>query len=633
MSDNNMDNFQQFIGYARYSRWRPELNRREHWHETVRRLTDWWMERAELTGKEAEELYDYTYNLKVFPSMRTLYTAGPALDRDHMSAFNCTAQSIDHPAAFSEMLYVLMVGAGAGFSVERDEINKLPVVAESFHPTETTIHVHDSRIGWCKGLKQLIAMLYEGEIPKYDLSALRPAGAVLKTFGGRSSGPEPLARLFDHCIEVWKQAAGRRLNSQEVHSVCCMIGEVVVCGGVRRSSLISLGNLSDDRHRRLKVGEWWHANPHFRMANNSAVFTDKPEFVAFQAEMQSLYDSKCGERGILNRQAVQKKAEEIGRDHEHKFLTNPCGEISLRNGQACNLSSVIIRPDDTLDSLKDKVRVATIYGTLQSSLTEFRFLRKKWQDNCEQEALLGVSLTGICDHPVMSGKKGEKVLIEWLTELRKHAREVNKKWAKRLGINPSAAITCIKPEGTSSLLNSTSSGIHPRYARYVKRTVRQANTDPLTAFLKDQGVPNEPCDMDPYGTTIFSFPLESPKESLTTDDVGTVDQLKLGAIYNNHWADHQVSMTVYYDDSSWYPMVDYMWTHWDQMTGVSFLPKFEGNTFSQAPLNAIDRETYLRLKKEQPVIDWSKLAEFEAGEDFTEAGNQSACEGDKCEIS
>ena len=626
-----MDNFQQFIGYARYSRWRPELNRREHFDETVRRLTDWWKERAELTDKEAEELYDYTYNLKVFPSMRTLYTAGPALDRDEMAAFNCTAQAIDHPAAFSELLYVLMVGAGGGFSVERDQINKLPDVAEEFHPTDTTIVVHDSRIGWCKGLKQLIAMLYQGEIPKYDLSLLRPAGAMLKTFGGRSSGPEPLAKLFDHCIEVFQGAAGRKLHSQEVHSICCMIGEVVVCGGVRRSSLISLGNLSDNRHRRLKVGEWWHENPHYRMANNSAVFTSKPEFEDFQAEMQSLYDSKCGERGILNREAVKRKAWSIGRDDTPDFLTNPCGEISLRNGQACNLSSVIIRPDDTLETLKDKVRVATIYGTLQASLTNFRFLRAKWRQNCEEEALLGVSLTGICDHPVMSGRKGDEQLIEWLTELRKHARDVNKKWAKRLGINPSAAITCIKPEGTSSLLNGTSSGIHPRYAPYVLRTVRQANTDPLTAFLKDQGVPNEPCNMDPHGTTIFSFPLESPKNAIVADDMDAIDQLKLGTIYNTHWADHQVSMTVYYKDLNWFAMCDYMWSHWDQMTGVSFLPHFE-HTFDQAPYTAIDRETYLKLKKQQPVIDWSKLAEFEAGEDFTEAGQQSACEGDKCAL-
>jgi len=630
---NEMDNFQQFIGYARYSRWRPELDggRREHWNETVRRLTDWWKDRAGLTEKEAEELYDYTYNLKVFPSMRTLYTAGPALDRDHMSAFNCTAQAIDHPAAFSELLYILMVGAGGGFSVERDQINKLPEVAESFHPTDTTIVVHDSRIGWCKGLKQLIAMLYEGEIPKYDLSLLRPAGAVLKTFGGRSSGPEPLAKLFDHCIEVFQGAAGRKLNSQEIHSLCCMVGEVTVCGGVRRSSLISLGNLSDNRHRRLKVGEWWHENPHFRMANNSAVFTSKPEFEDFQAEMQSLYDSKCGERGILNREAVKRKAWSIGRDDTPDFLTNPCGEISLRNGQACNLSSVIIRPDDTLETLKDKVRVATIYGTLQASLTNFRFLRAKWRNNCEEEALLGVSLTGICDHPVMSGRKGEEQLIEWLTDLRKYAREVNRKWAKRLGINPSAAITCIKPEGTSSLLNGTSSGIHPRYAKWVLRTVRQANTDPLTAFLKDQGVPNEPCNMDPHGTTIFSFPLESPKGAIVSDEMDAIEQLKLGTIYNTHWADHQVSMTVYYTDSNWFRMCDYMWSHWDQMTGVSFLPQFE-HAFDQAPYTAIDRETYLKLKKQQPVIDWEKLAEFEAGEDFTEAGQQSACEGDKCAL-
>lgn len=626
-----MDNFQQFIGYARYSRWRPELNRREHWHETVRRLTDWWRDRGSITEKEAEELFEYTSQLKVFPSMRTLYTAGPALDRDHMSAFNCTAQAIDHPAAFSELLYVLMVGAGGGFSVERDQINKLPEVAESFHPTDTTIVVHDSRIGWCKGLKQLIAMLYEGEIPKYDLSGLRPAGSILKTFGGRSSGPEPLAKLFDFCIEVFQGSAGRKLNSQEVHDICCMIGEVVVCGGVRRSSLISLGNLSDNRHRRLKQGEWWHENPQRRMANNSAVFTSKPEFEDFQAELQSLYDSKCGERGILNREAVKKKAEKIGRDSTPDFLTNPCGEISLRNGQACNLSSVIIRPDDTLDDLREKVRVATIYGTLQASLTNFRFLRAKWKHNCEEEALLGVSLTGICDHPVMSGKEGDTKLISWLTILREHAREVNKKWAKRLGINPSAAITCIKPEGTSSLLNGTSSGIHPRYSRYVLRTVRQANTDPLTSFLKDQGVPNEPCNMDPHGTTIFSFPLESPKEAIVTDDMDAIDQLKLGTIYNTHWCDHQVSMTVYYRDDNWFRMCDYMWSHWDQMTGVSFLPQLE-HTFEQAPYTAIDRQTYLKLKKQQPVIDWSKLADFEAGEDFTEAGQQSACEGDKCAL-
>lgn len=631
MSDTR-DNFQQFIGYARYSRWRDDLGRREHWDETVRRLTDWWQERVGLTDAEAEELYDYTVNLKAMPSMRSLYTAGPALDRDEFSAYNCSAQAINRIASFPELLYVLMVGAGGGFSVERDQINKLPEVAETFHPTDTMIVVHDSRIGWCKGLKQLLAMLWEGEIPKYDLSLLRPAGAVLKTFGGRSSGPEPLAKLFDHCIEVLTNAAGRRLNSQEVHSICCMIGECVVCGGVRRSSLISCGNLSDNRHRRLKVGEWWHENPHFRMSNNSAVYTERPEFEDFCAEMQALWDSKCGERGILNREAVQAKAEKIGRDPTPAFLTNPCGEISLRpDGQACNLSSVVIRPTDELQDLREKVRVATIYGTLQSSLTNFRFLSKRWKDNCEEERLLGVSLTGIADHPVMSGQKGEKVLIEWLTDLRKVTREVNKEWAARLGINPSAAITCIKPEGTSSLLNASSPGIHPRFSRWVLRTVRQANTDPLTAFLIDQGVPHEPCNMDPHGTTIFSFPLESPKQALTTDDMDAIDQLKLGAIYNTHWADHQVSMTVYYSNETWFRVCDFMWTNWDAMTGVSFLPQLE-HTYDQAPYTAIDQVTYKKLAKQQPVIDWSKLAEFEAGEDFTEAGQQSACEGDKCEL-
>ncbi len=621
-----MDAYQQYIHKSRYARYIPEKQRRETWEETVGRYVDYWGDKLpEADAKEARKAIE---NLEVMPSMRALMTAGDALDRDNVAGFNCSYMPIDHPKAFDEMMYVLMCGTGAGFSVERQYIQKLPEVAEDFHETDSVIHVSDSKIGWAKAYRELIAMLYSGQVPKWDVSGVRPSGAPLKTFGGRASGPEPLEDLFRFTVDIFRAAAGRKLSSVECHDVCCKIAQIVVVGGVRRSALIGLSNLTDDRIRRAKSGQWWIDNPQRGLANNSACYTEKPDFEAFLNEWTSLYESRSGERGMFSRVASQKQAaKNERRDATYDFGTNPCSEIILRPYQFCNLSEVVVRPADTLSDLKRKVRVATILGTLQATLTNFRYLRKIWETNTKEEALLGVSLTGIMDHPVLSGREDSDKLKKWLKVLREEAVATNKAHADRLGINASTAITAVKPSGTVSQLVDSASGIHPRFSRHYIRRVRGSSDDPLCAVLEAAGVPVENDVMSP-NTKVFSFPMEAPDCAVLASDMGAMEQLELWEIYQDYWCEHKPSMTCYYRDDEFLEVGQWLYNKFDKISGISFLP-YSDHNYQQAPYEAIDKSTYNKLCKDFPKdFSW----DIEEASDMTEGSQQLACTGNNCEL-
>ena len=623
-----MDAYQQYIHKSRYARYLPEEQRRESWGETVNRYLDFWVGQDKLTRKEAEDIFTKIHGMEVMPSMRALMTAGEALSRDNVAGFNCAYLPIDHPKAFDEMMYVLMCGTGVGFSVERQYIQKLPEVAEELHDTDTVIHVADSKIGWAKAFRELISMLFAGQVAKWDVSGVRASGEPLKTFGGRASGPEPLIDLFQFTVEVFRGSIGRKLSSIECHDLCCKIAQVVVVGGVRRSALISLSNLTDDRIRRCKSGQWWVDNPQRGLSNNSACYTEKPDFEAFLNEWKSLYESRSGERGVFSRVASQRQAAKNGRrDATVDFGTNPCSEIILRPYQFCNLSEVVVRPEDTLNTLKEKVKTAAILGTLQATLTNFRYLRKIWQDNTEEEALLGVSLTGIMDHPIMSGRKKQAELKQWLTELKEEAIETNKKWAKRLGINVSTAITAVKPSGTVSQLVDSASGIHPRYSEQYVRRVRADARDPLCGVLEAAGVPVED-DVMSATTKVFSFPVKSPKDAIVATDMGAMEQLKLWEIYQDYWCEHKPSMTCYYRDDEFLEVGQWLYNKFDKVSGISFLPYAE-HSYQQAPYEPVDKATYSNL-----VADFPKSIEWNVSEasDMTEGSQQLACTGNSCEI-
>ena len=623
-----MDAYQQYIHKSRYARYLPEEQRRESWEETVERYLAFWVKQEKLTDKEAKDIYKQIHALEVMPSMRALMTAGEALERDNVAGFNCSYLPIDHPKAFDEMMYVLMCGTGVGFSVERQYITKLPEVAEELYDTDTVIHVADSKIGWAKAYRELIAMLYSGQIPKWDVSGIRLAGSPLRTFGGRASGPEPLVDLFLFTVDVFKAAAGRRLSSIECHDLCCKIAQIVVVGGVRRSALISLSNLTDDRIRRCKTGQWWVDNPQRGLANNSACYTEKPDFEAFLEEWKSLYESRSGERGVFSRVASQDQAAKNGRrDVDVEFGTTPCSEIILRPYQFCNLSEVVIRASDSLDILRTKVKTAAILGTLQATLTDFRYLRKIWKDNTKEEALLGVSLTGIMDHPVLSGRRGRGDLQHWLTQLKEEAIKTNAKWSKRLGINPSAAITAVKPSGTVSQLVDSASGIHPRYSKQYIRRVRADARDPLCSVLEAAGVPVEE-DVTSPTTKVFSFPVRSPDGAVVADDMGAMEQLCLWEMYQDYWCEHKPSMTCYYRDEEFLQVGQWLYNKFDKVSGISFLPYAE-HTYQQAPYEPVDKETYEEMVKDFPTeIDWNVNEES----DMTEGSQQLACTGNSCEI-
>lgn len=544
---------------------------------------------------------------------------------------NCSFIAIDSPRTFDEILYVLLCGTGVGFSVERQYVNKLPEVAEEFHETDTTIVVRDSKIGWAAAFRELVSLLYMGQIPKWDVSKVRPAGARLKTFGGRASGPEPLEDLFRFSINLFKKAAGRRLSSVECHDLVCKVAEIVVVGGTRRAALLSLSNVSDDRMRLAKSGQWWLDNPQRQLANNSAAYTEKPEFEVFLNEWNSLYESKSGERGIFSRVAARKQVESTGRrDPDHEWGTNPCSEILLRSsGQMCNLSEVVARVGDTLEDLEDKVRVATILGTLQSTLTNFRYLRKIWKKNTEEERLLGVSITGIMDHDVLSGNEGDEKLINYLKHLRNVAIDTNKEWSEKLGIPQSTSITCVKPSGTASQVADTASGIHPRFSKYYIRRVRASKNDPLAMYMKDAGFPCEDDVLNP-NVYVFSFPIKAPDAARVVKEVGAMEQLRLWSIYQEHWCDHKPSITVYYTNDEFLEVGNWVWNNFDKISGISFLPVSD-HVYQQAPYEEIDEKKYEELKSKMPEVDWGGLAEYE--EDDNTVGSQTyACSGDACEI-
>ena len=624
-----MDQYQQFIHKSRYARWMPDESRRETWSETVNRYASFWRARGQISVKEEKKLYDAIHNLEVMPSMRCMMTAGVALDKDNVAGFNCSYLHIDSPRSFDELMYVLMCGTGVGFSVERNFINKLPEIAESFHKTDSLIVVSDSKIGWASAFRELIAMLYAGKIPQWDVSRVRGSGERLKTFGGRASGPEPLIDLFNFCIEVFQKAKGRKLTSIECHDIVCKIADIVVVGGVRRSALISLSNLSDQRMAKAKSGDWWRNEGQRALANNSVAYTEKPDFQSFLSEMQTMYESKAGERGIFSRVAAQKIAARNGRrDAEHDFGTNPCSEIILRSNQFCNLSEVVVRADDTLSTLKAKVEVAAMIGTLQATLTDFRYLRNVWKRNTEEEALLGLSMTGIMDHPVI-GSATDKT-EQWLEELKDVAVKTNKKWAEKLGINQSVAITCVKPSGTVSQLVDSASGIHPRFSKHYIRRVRSDKKDPLAVFMEQAGFPVEQDVMSP-SSSVFSFPVKAPKASTTVKQVGAMQQLALWKAYQNHWCEHKPSITVYYTDDEFLQVAQWIWDNFDICSGISLLPVSD-HVYQQAPYEDISAEDYDKLLAEMPKgVDWNDLVNFEQ-EDNTTGSQELACVGGACEI-
>lgn len=625
-----MDKYQQFIHKSRYARWIKEEGRRETWEETVQRYVDFWTERGQIDSKVAKKLYNAIYNLEVMPSMRCLMTAGVALDKDNVAGFNCSYLAIDSPRSFDELMYVLMCGTGVGFSVERNFITKLPVVAESFHKTDTTIVVGDSKVGWASAFRELIAMLYAGKIPNWDMSKVRPAGARLETFGGRASGAQPLEDLFHFCVDVFRKAEGRKLTSLECHDVVCKVADIVVVGGVRRSALISLSNLSDGRMAKAKSGAWWELNGHRRLANNSVAYTEKPDFEAFLNEMQTLYESKSGERGLFSRVAAQKIAARNGRrDPNYDFGTNPCSEIILRSNQFCNLSEIVVREDDTEETLKAKAEVAAIIGTLQATLTDFRYLRNIWKKNTEEEALLGVSMTGIMDNKLLSTPNSPHCEVV-LENVRNVAIETNKKWAKKLGINQSTAVTAVKPSGTVSQLVDSASGIHPRFSKHYIRRVRSDKKDPLAVFMSAAGFPVED-DVMSDSSSVFSFPVKAPETSVTVSDVGAMHQLELWKMYQNHWCEHKPSITVYYTDSEFLQVAQWIWDNFDLCSGISLLPVSE-HTYQQAPYEDITPEQYEEVLASMPKdINWSDLQYFEQ-EDNTTGSQELACTGGACEI-
>ena len=623
--------YQAFIHTSRYARWLENDGRRESWPETVGRYVDNVVRRAlDIdTIHIAKELEEAILSLNVMPSMRAMMSAGPALDRDNTAGFNCSYLPVDDPKSFDEAMYILLCGTGVGFSVERQFITKLPDVPE-LYVSDTTIVVKDSKEGWAKALRQMLALLWAGEIPKFDVSRVRPAGARLKTFGGRASGPAPLVELLNFAITTFKGAQGRKLSSMECHDLMCFIGQIVVVGGVRRSAMISLSNLSDDRIRHAKSGQWWETAPHRALANNSVSYTEKPDMETFMREWQSLVESKSGERGIFNRQASKVQAAKNGRrDPNYEFGTNPCSEIILRPYQFCNLTEVVVRATDTLESLADKVRMATILGTIQSSFTKFPYLRKIWQNNTDEERLLGVSLTGLMDNPLMTSKnKGLETTLEHLKQI---AVDTNSEWAERLGIPVSAAITCVKPSGTVSQLVDSASGIHARHSAYYIRTVRGDNKDGLTQFMNAQGVPNEPCVMKPDTTTVFSFPVKSPRNSITRNDMTAIEQLETWLMYQRHWCEHKPSITCTVRDEEWMEVGAFVYKYFDEMSGVSFLPHSD-HSYQQAPYQEVDKEAYNVLLKTMPKkIDWAKLSDHEI-EDNTSSMQTLACSGDSCEM-
>ena len=630
MSIHKMNNFQKFIAVSRYARWLPEQGRRESWSETVDRFWGYMTDKFEPL-KERKDIKEAVLNLEVMPSMRLLMTAGAACDRDNTCAYNCSYLEISRPRAFSDLMYVLMNGTGVGYSVESRCISQLPVVPDTIERVEDdVIVVADSKEGWADALKELVAKLYNGLHPTWDVSNIRPAGARLETFGGRASGPGPLEDVFRFVTNEFYNARGRNLTSLECHDICCVIARAIIVGGVRRSAMISLSDLNDRTMAKAKSGTWWETHGHRALANNSAIYNGKPDLSVFLREWSDLYESQAGERGIFNRTGAKAQMENIGRDANHEFGFNPCAEILLRDKQFCNLTEVIIKSTDKVQDLRRKVEIATILGTCQSALTNFPYLGADWKSNCEEERLLGVSMTGIYDNPLTYGKEGLGKLAHRLERLRAHSHKTNMDWAEKIGINPSKSITCVKPSGTVSCLCDTSSGIHPRYADHFIRRVRIDKKDPLYDLMKKQGVKVEDCVMNPDTVAVFSFAMQAPKGSLTSQDINAISHLELWRIYKRHWTDHNPSITVSYTDEEFLDVGRWLWENFSDVQGISFLPKTE-HVYKQAPFEIISEAEYKELCEESPDVDFEALIKYERV-DSTKSSQTMACSGGACEI-
>lgn len=620
-----LTDYQTYIHQSRYARYRDDLGRRETWAETVKRYCDFFKERhGDLFPYQ--DIYDAIYELHVMPSMRALMTAGEALDRDNVAGYNCSYLPIDHMRSFDECMYILLCGTGVGFSVERQAVASLPEVPEVIYPTDTTIVVADSKIGWATAFREFISLQFAGKRPKWDLSRIRPAGARLKTFGGRASGPGPLEELFHFTDAIFGRAVGRRLNSVEVHDIICKVADVVVVGGVRRSALLSLSNLTDERMQRAKMGQWWDTDPQRALANNSVAYTEMPDMGIFMREWQALYESKSGERGIFNRVSAKRAAAATGRRKaDRDFGTNPCGEIILRPNGFCNLSEIVVRGDDTVADLRSKIRIATQIGTFQSTLTNFRYLRPIWKHNAEEERLLGVSMTGIMDNPLLYNNSN---LEKNLQELKEHAIETNKELAERLGIAQSVSITTVKPSGTVSQLVDSASGIHPRWSSYYLRTVRADKKDPLALFLRQQGVPVEDDVTKPGATDVFTFPVKSPDHALLRHQLTALEQLDHYLVFKKHWCEHNPSITVYVREEEWMEVGAWVKKNFNEIGGVSFLP-YSDHIYRQAPYQEITKEEYEKALETMPAIDWASFVE---GSDYTTASQELSCVGGACEV-
>jgi len=627
--------YQEFIHKSRYARWMEEEGRRENWGETVSRyinfMSDTLLEKHnyKISKVDREIIEEYITGLKVMPSMRAMMTAGDALKRDNTCGYNCSYLPVDSPRSFDEAMYILMCGTGVGFSVERENVDKLPVISENMQESDVVIVVEDSKAGWAKSYRELVALLYSGMIPKWDVSKVRPAGARLKVMGGRASGPDPLVNLFKFTIDKFKGAKGRKLYPIECHDIMCKVGEVVVVGGVRRSALISLSNLNDDQMAHAKSGEWWNNHGQRALANNSVAYKEKPAMETYMREWLSLYESKSGERGMFNRKAADNQVSKSGRRQTgYMWGTNPCSEIILRPYQFCNLSEVVVRENDDLISLRSKVRVATILGTFQSTLTDLKYLRKIWKTNTEEERLLGVSLTGIMDHYVLSKTTDSKV---WLQDMKEVAIKTNREYADAIGIPRSTSITCVKPSGTVSQLTDSASGIHARHNPYYIRTVRGDNKDPLTQFMKEEGIPAEPDVMKPDSVTVFSFPMKSPSGAITRTEMSAIEQLELWKVYALNWCEHKPSVTISVKEEEWMEVGAWLYDNFDIASGVSFLP-FADHTYQQAPYQDIDADEYLEWNGRVPKsLDWTKFSMYEK-EDNTSGTRELACTADACEI-
>ena len=640
--------YQEYIHLSRYARWDYDNGRRETWDETVERyfnfFSEWLEEKHDykLENGERTELENAVKELKVMPSMRCLMTAGPALKKENTAGYNCSYVKVDSPRSFDEILYVLMNGTGVGFSVEEEYTAQMPVVPDELYETDTVIVVADSKLGWAKAFKELVSLLYGGHIPKWDVSKVRPAGSPLKTFGGRASGPEPLVDLFNFTINTFKGATGRKLKPIECHDIVCKTAEIVVVGGVRRSALISLSDLNDREMRFAKSGQWWEQDVQRALANNSVNYKEKPDVGTFMREWLSLYDSKSGERGIYNGLSAKRAVERLNeryrdgsgdyirrRDAREDFGTNPCSEIILRSREFCNLSEVVVRRRDTRESLKAKVKHATILGTFQSTLTEFKYLSREWKRNCDEERLLGVSLTGIMDNPLTNGSKNG--LKELLEELRDVAYETNKEWADRLGIPHAAAITCVKPSGTVSQLVDSASGIHARHNPFYIRTVRADNKDPLCKLRQEMGFPNEPDVTKPDHTTVFSFPMKSPKDAVFRMDMSALEQLELWKTYQESWCEHKPSVTISVKEDEWVDVAAWVFENFDSISGISFLP-FSEHVYRQAPYQDCTEEEYNEALGNMPKnVDWAELSKYES-QDYTVSSQELACVAGGCEV-